>query len=302
MNSVLDRSERSLESAPRVELTPPDIVRRHSGSWGAVSVEAIEATRREAFDYRFKSARHLLIMSERAARDDGESLVEGLPKSHLREFSHKMTLIPAGHEFYGWQKPRTLMRAAYIYIDPTSPFLASNQSNIDKGFGPRLFFFDEDLWHTAAKLKVQAESPRQDQQSYGEALSLVLSHEIMRIDKGTAASAGNVRGGLAGWQKSQLRDYIEEHLAENISITALAELARLSPFHFARAFKQSFNVPPHRYLSARRIERAKELLIQPELSVTQIGLNVGFADTSSFTTAFRKHSGVTPTAFRRGTI
>jgi AraC family transcriptional regulator len=302
MNSMVHRHEPLSASAPRVQVTPSNIARRHGISCGAVSVDAVEMMRREPFDYRFKSSNHLLIMSERAARDDGETLVEGLPKSNLREFSHKMTLIPAGHEFYGWQKPRTLTRVTYIYIDPKSPLLASGPGNIDKGLKPRLFFFDEDLWHTAAKLKAQAENPGQDYRSYGESLSLILVHETMRLDKGAPASVSNARGGLAGWQKKHVHSYIEEHLAENISLVALAELARLSPFHFARAFKQSFNVPPHRYLSTRRIERAKQLLVRPELSVTQIGLNVGFADTSSFTAAFRKHAGVTPTAFRRSNM
>jgi AraC family transcriptional regulator len=82
-------------------------------------------------------------------------------------------------------------------------------------------------------------------------------------------------------------------------LAKLAGLARLSPFHFARAFKQSFELPPHRYLTLRRIERAKELLRQPDLSVTRIGLNVGFSDTSSFSAAFRRETGVTPTDFRR---
>jgi AraC family transcriptional regulator len=282
-----------------VQVNPPHIVRRRSVSWGAVRVEAIEATRREPFDYKYRSTDHLLIMSERAARDEGETLVEGLPKSNLREFSHTMSLIPAGHEFYGWQKPRTLTRSTYIYIDPKSPLLAGAPSSIDGGLRPKLFFFDEDLWNTAAKLKVQAENPNHEHKAYGEALSLVLSHEIARLDGPATSPARNNRGGLAGWQQNQVRSYIEEHLAENVSLTELADLARLSPFHFARAFKQSFHLPPHRYLSARRIERAKELLVQPELSVTQVGVNVGFADTSAFTASFRKHTGVTPTTFRR---
>jgi AraC family transcriptional regulator len=80
----------------------------------------------------------------------------------------------------------------------------------------------------------------------------------------------------------------------------LAELARLSPFHFVRAFKQSFGLPPHRYLSKLRMEQAKSLLADPAMSVTQIGFNLGFNETSSFTTTFRKHIGLTPTAYRRG--
>jgi AraC family transcriptional regulator len=79
----------------------------------------------------------------------------------------------------------------------------------------------------------------------------------------------------------------------------LAGLAGLSPFHFSRAFKESFGLPPHRYLNVRRIERAKALLAQPELSVTQIGVELGFAESSSFSTAFHKRTGITPTGYRR---
>jgi AraC family transcriptional regulator len=79
----------------------------------------------------------------------------------------------------------------------------------------------------------------------------------------------------------------------------LADVARLSPYHFVPAFKQSFGLP-HRYLSSLRMQRAKALLADPAMSVTQIGFNLGFSETSSFTTAFRKPIGLTPTAYRRG--
>ena len=69
-----------------------------------------------------------------------------------------------------------------------------------------------------------------------------------------------VRGGLAGWQQRIVTSYIEEHLAEPISLATLAQLARLSTYYFCRAFKQSFGVPPHRYHTNRRIEHAKALL------------------------------------------
>jgi AraC family transcriptional regulator len=73
----------------------------------------------------------------------------------------------------------------------------------------------------------------------------------------------------------------------------------LSPYYFCRAFKQSLGMPPHRYHNSRRIEHAKTLLAKPELSVTEIGLTVGFSETSSFTAAFRKATGQTPTGYHR---
>ena len=82
-------------------------------------------------------------------------------------------------------------------------------------------------------------------------------------------------------------------------LAKLAELAGLSTYHFCRAFKQSLGVPPHRYHTSQRIERAKTLLAKPAFSVTDIGLTVGFSETSSFTAAFRKATGLTPTAYHR---
>jgi AraC-like DNA-binding protein len=79
----------------------------------------------------------------------------------------------------------------------------------------------------------------------------------------------------------------------------LAQLVGLSTYYFCRAFKQSIGLPPHRYHNNRRIEQAKILLSKPAPSVTEIGLTVGFSETSSFTTAFRKATGLTPTAYHR---
>lgn len=109
-----------------------------------------------------------------------------------------------------------------------------------------------------------------------------------------------IRGGLAGWQQRTVTAYIQEHLAEQIPLAALARLARLSPYHFCRAFKQSFGLPPHRYHNQRRIEQAKLLLTNnPAPSVTDIGLTLGYSDTSSFSAAFRRVTGLTPTAYHR---
>ncbi len=108
-----------------------------------------------------------------------------------------------------------------------------------------------------------------------------------------------VKGGLAAWQQRAVTAYIEEHLAEPISLATLAQLARLSPYYFCRAFKRSLGLPPHRYHSNRRIEHAKRLLAEPTPSVTDIGRMVGYCETSSFTAAFHKATGITPTTYRR---
>jgi AraC family transcriptional regulator len=289
----------SMTGMPHVAISPPAIVQRQGAQWDLVQVEQMEVLRHASFDYEFTGPRHLLIASERAERYDGETLVDGLPKSNRREWNRRMTFIPAGHRFYGWQKPRALLRCAFIHIDPLSLLLSPELRFAEVDFRPRLFFFDADLWATALKLKAQLQHPCRSQKGYVEALGIALAHELTRLNEVGSSLALETRGGLSGWQQKKVAQYIEEHLANEISLLSLAQLVQLSLFHFSRAFKQSFGMPPHRYLTRQRIERAKALLGDRKLSVTEIGLDVGFSETSSFTAAFRKLTGETPTMYRR---
>lgn len=122
---------------------------------------------------------------------------------------------------------------------------------------------------------------------------------IIAISPPASAATAPLRGGLPAWQQRRVIEFIEQHLEEDISLTTLARLLDLSLCHFARAFAQSFGAPPHRYHMARRMERAKSLLQRPTPSVTQIGVQIGFREASSFTKAFRRFTGLTPTEFRR---
>jgi AraC family transcriptional regulator len=284
---------------PIVEITPPDIACRRLANWGAIQADNVRVTRRETFEDGFQARRHLLIAYERAERDDGETLIEGLPKSTLREFNCKLSLVPAGHRFYGWQTPRVLTRVTYFYIDLQDRLFDPESGLTCPTISPRLFFFDQAVWDTALKLKAEVGNSEPSSREYAEALSLVLMHEIMRLERTTAAAARPLRGGLPVWQQKRVADFIEEHLAEEISLAALAEFADLSLYHFARAFTQSFGMPPHRYHITRRMDRAKSLLQRPALSVTQVGIQIGFRETSSFTRAFHRFTGLTPTDYRR---
>ena len=96
-----------------------------------------------------------------------------------------------------------------------------------------------------------------------------------------------------------LKVYLRDHLADQIRIKHLASLVALSPFYFVRVFKEHVGVPPHRYLTTVRIERACELLATSSLSATQICPRVGFTTLSHFTNTFRKHVGMSPMAYRR---
>jgi AraC-like DNA-binding protein len=112
------------------------------------------------------------------------------------------------------------------------------------------------------------------------------------------APAPQMRGGLPPGAMRRVREYVETHLCESIDLAALAGIAGLSLYHFARAFKQSAGVTPHHYLVERRVSRAQEMLARTEMSLSEIALATGFSDQSHFARHFRQTLGMTPGQFR----
>ncbi len=284
---------------PAVEISPPDIVRRRAITWHGMTAETVQSTSQANVKYRFRAPMHLLVAYEEGERSDGETFVEGLPRSTLRNFASKLTFVPAGHEYYESQKLRTRARLIYFYFDPAQLKIRSDLGIADISFTPRLFFEDAMLWGIALKLKHLVESPASVDQLYFEALGSLLLHELARLNRGTPSIRPQIRGGIAARQQRIVTAYIEKHLADQVPLAALAQLVGLSTYYFCRAFKQSFGVPPHRYHMEQRVERAKELLAQRTSSVTHIGMTLGFSQTSSFSAAFHKATGLTPTNYQR---
>ena len=283
---------------PLVAITPGDRFRRRMVRSTGMTAEIVQETGSERLEYRFKAPVHLLVVFERGVRREGETEVEGLPRSSLRDLARKFVFVPAGHEYRDWHEANTPARMAFFYFERDE--LPGALDTGATALPPRLFFEDPHLFATAQKLVGLIEGAEPDNSCYIEALGRVLAHELMRLDRAGTPRKSAVRGGLAGWQQRMVTAYIEDHLADPVSLADLAELVGLSPYHFCRAFKQSFGIPPLRYHASRRIDRAKALLAKPAPSVTKIGLTVGFSETSSFTAAFRKATGLTPSAYHRG--
>lgn len=106
------------------------------------------------------------------------------------------------------------------------------------------------------------------------------------------------RGGLSSRQLKQAQAFLEAHLSENLSLGDLAASCSLSAAHFARAFRRSTGMPPHRFLMERRVSRARELLVHTSLPLSDIAILCGFADQAHLTKVFRRVLGVTPGSLR----
>ncbi|MCA1455611.1 helix-turn-helix transcriptional regulator [Bradyrhizobium sp. BRP22] len=114
--------------------------------------------------------------------------------------------------------------------------------------------------------------------------------------------ASVARAGLDRRRLARVLDYIEANLEGELTVGRLASIACLSQFHFARAFKAAVGRSPHRYVSVRRLERAKELLGEREQPLADIALRLRFSCQANFTRAFRQATGQTPAQYRRSVV
>src|SRR5271167_548192 len=106
-------------------------------------------------------------------------------------------------------------------------------------------------------------------------------------------------GGLALWQLRRAKEIMRARLATALTISDVAAECRLTPSHFARAFRRSTGIAPHQYLSQLRIEEAKRLMTTTQLPLADIALISGFGDQSYFTRVFSRQVGASPGAWRR---
>lgn len=277
-------------------VTPDVRAKRRIVSWNGMTADVVQTTSRAPMEYWYRGPMHLLVLIEQASRSDGVTQAGELTSS-LRDMTRKLTFMPTGWEYRDRHHPRTATRMIFFYLDPLA-LEASQPESSGVDLKPRLFFEDAMLLSTAQKLASLIEGSEADNHAYLQALGQVLAHELFRLHQTPMQVRRSFKGGLAPWQQKVVATYVDEHLAEPIPLNMLAGLVQLSTFHFCRAFKQSFGLPPHRYHTGRRIEHAKALLAA-RLSVTEVGLRVGFSETSSFTAAFRKATGITPTAYMR---
>lgn len=141
-----------------------------------------------------------------------------------------------------------------------------------------------------------AAAGRQDGLFVDSATVTVLSILMARADDRHGIAARPEPG--PALRVSRVVDFIEAHLADDLSLLDLAAVACLSPFHFARVFKARLGISPLRFVQRRRVARAQHLLASPGIRLIDIAHQCGFSDQAHFTTVFRRVTGVAPGAWR----
>jgi AraC family transcriptional regulator len=163
---------------------------------------------------------------------------------------------------------------------------------------PTFFQPDPVIHHIGLLLGREVELPDTPCQIYVDSLTTALSAHLLRQYCTVEQRIKNYKDGLSQRKLRQSIDYIQAHLAEDLSLDAIAAQVGISRYYFCQLFKRSTGMSPYQYVIKCRIDRAKELLLfRQDCSIADVAFQVGFASQSQFTKHFKKWVGTTPKKF-----
>lgn len=190
------------------------------------------------------------------------------------------------------ESERLVYRMLYIEESRLLPLLGRKQ--LPRGF--QALNPHDDGQVAEALRRVATEFERND--------ALSLESELLALLELVFVRHGGLRPTVSasrdGSVTAKLRDYLEAHYREAVSLEELAALLQRHPRHLIEAFRNAYGVPPHTYLLQRRIREAKRLLVDGEKPL-EVALTLGFYDQAHFSGTFRRFTGVTPGRFLRAT-
>jgi AraC family transcriptional regulator len=192
-----------------------------------------------------------------------------------------------------------------IALDPSFVVQLFQDTSVSETlmFQTRRGEFDLSIANFARCFKAELESGSYCGVLYGESLALAFALHLIECHRDRSQKLRRLTGRLTSLQLKEVIEYIHEHLSEELSLVDLADRLNLSPFHFARLFKNSLAISPHQYVMQNRIERAKKLIaVSAKPNITEIGLQVGFFDGAHFTKVFKRVVGIAPKTFVKHSV
>jgi AraC family transcriptional regulator len=189
----------------------------------------------------------------------------------------------------------------YVTQDALDEVAYAHQAPQAEGLVWPLGAFDPVVYHLGKTLLASLEQTRHASKIFLDCVLHALNCHFVCAYGGLTLSAPRFRGGLSSVQRRIATELLEAHLEGNIALRQVAEACELSVSHFARAFKQTFRRPPYKWLTERRVDRARDLMTHSRLPLADIATQCGFADQSALNRSFKRIHGVTPGIWRRRT-
>lgn len=218
--------------------------------------------------------------------------------------SGEIAIVPAGSSWVCRAEDAEMPNMLLLYLRPLFVRSAAGELSFSQneiGLTPQIGFRDKHICHVALSLLHELTEANVVGRFYADSLATGLAIQLAR----RYSSLKDVHVGHGGMAPHKLRQaiaLIDHHLSDEeegrVALRAVARAVRMSYFHFSRAFKQSMGMTATNYIAERRIQRAKRMLEETELPISEIALRSGFSSQSHFTTAFRRLAGATPKAFR----
>ncbi|MEO1298791.1 MAG: AraC family transcriptional regulator [Cyanobacteria bacterium J06636_16] len=184
-----------------------------------------------------------------------------------------------------------------LYVNPT--LMHQVAASLRGGCHAAPFFSEMIIWVPGLiRFYLQLCHSIRDATSTLEQASRLTAFLGQLIQHGANVQSESLPSQFAHKQIQNVRAYLEEHFAENVTLDQLAQVAHLSPYHLNRIFSQTVGLPPHKYRLQVQIERARSLLLQG-MPLKQVAVETGFTDQSHLTRHFKRLMRVTPGQYQR---
>jgi AraC family transcriptional regulator len=241
--------------------------------------------------------RHILVINLGAPSEIQERLVGR--QGHLG--TGNLVILPAEAPTSWHLEREGEVRHLHLYLSPTliEKIAVSSDINPDRvEIIDALGISDPQVETIALSLLSELRSDGLGGKLYVESLATILGVHLLRHHSSVQQLPLLRFARLPATTLRRVITYIEDHLTEDLSLADLAAVVHLSPYHFARLFKESIGLPPHRYVIQRRVERAKLLLATTNWSLTAIAHAVGFAHETHLARHFKRLTGLVPKEYR----
>jgi AraC family transcriptional regulator len=275
--------------------TDPRGARRLSCDLFSAEHAQIDVT--EPYDFVWRGSQFYLALLDIRKRD-GETRLDGGFRSNATDVRSKLILAPPDCSVTGWtHSARRINSLTALFINPKLMSQELSGRFREENFSPMLYFEDESLRSSLAKIGRLLRGESVPDKLYAETMGLLVAMEICKLSGNAAAE--EMRRGLCEPQMRLVLDFIHSNLHQQISLSDLAALVGQSRFHFCRAFKKTVGMSPARHLRALRITAAKNLLRSQTMTMAEVAVAVGFRSATQFNRVFLGTVGMTPSEYRR---
>lgn len=209
------------------------------------------------------------------------------------------SVVCSGHDGIVWSRVREPTEALEIYPSPWLLAQAGADGTEWPVERPAVGVADPVVLGVASTLRRVHSTGAYLSETASSTLAHLLARHVLRHYADPPAAAARPPGVLSRRALDRTFALMEADLGGDLTLDRLAGVAHLSPFHFARCFAATTGMPPHAFVTSRRMDRARQLLRTTSLPVERIAGEVGIVNLSHFRRVFRVHVGVTPGAYRR---